>query len=113
MSMKWWSQHEMINLKANTKCIIDYTADFNKQLKKIVKQGKDTKLLQEIITKLDNKEELEIKNKNHPLINDKTYRDCMECHIKPDWLLLVYKYINNNLILLLVSTGSHSELFKK
>lgn len=102
----------MINLKANTKCKIDYTTDFKKQLKKIVKQGKDTKLLQEIITKLANKEELEIKYKNHPIINDKTYRDCMECHIKPDWLL-VYKYINNNLILLLVSTGSHSELFKK
>lgn len=36
---------------------------------------------------------------------------CGECHIEPDWLL-VYQYIDNELILLLVSTGSHSELFK-
>lgn len=37
------------------------------------------------------------------------YND-MECHIEPDWLL-VYQYINEELVLLLVSTGSHSELF--
>lgn len=102
----------MINLDLNTKCKIDYTSDFKKQLKKIIKQGKDTDLLLEIITKLANYEELEIKYKNHHLINDKTYRDCMECHIQPDWLL-VYKYINDNLVLLLITTGSHSELFNK
>lgn len=101
----------MINLDLETKCTIDYTSDFKKQLKKIVKQGKDTSLLLEIITRLANKEELEPKYKNHNLINDKTYRDCMECHLKPDWLL-VYKYINNNLVLLLIATGSHSELFE-
>lgn len=35
----------------------------------------------------------------------------MECHLKSDWLL-VYKYINDNLVLLLITTGSHSEIFK-
>lgn len=102
----------MINLDLNTKCKIDYTSDFKKQVKKIIKQGKDTTILLEIITKLANHEELESKYKNHHLINDKTYRDCMECHLKPDWLL-VYKYINDNLVLLLITTGSHSELFNK
>lgn len=101
----------MINLDLNTKCKIDYTTDFKKQLKKIVKQGKDINLLLEIITRLANLEELEPKYKNHPLLNDKRFNNCFECHIKPDWLL-VYKYINDNLVLLLVSTGSHSELFK-
>ena len=61
--------------------------------------------------KLANLEDLDPKYKNHWLINNKTYRDCMECHIKPDWLL-VYKYINDNLVLLLIDTGSHSDLFK-
>lgn len=68
-------------------------------------------MLLEIITKLANYEELDSKYKNHHLINDKTYRECMECHLAPDWLL-VYKYINDNLVLLLVTTGSHSEIFK-
>lgn len=101
----------MINLELNTKCKIDYTSDFKKQIKKIIKQGKNIDLLLEIITKLANYEELDSKYKNHHLINDKTYRDCMECHLAPDWLL-VYKYINDNLVLLIVTTRSHSEIFK-
>ena len=102
----------MINLDLNTKCKIDYTSDFKKQLKKIIKQGKNIDLLLEIVTILANYEELEPKYSKHYMINDKTYRECMECHLKPDWLL-VYKYINNNLVLLLVSTGSHSEILGK
>ena len=49
---------------------------------------------------------------NHLLINDRYYKDCYECHIEPDWLL-IYKYDNNKLILILVETGSHSNLFRK
>jgi mRNA interferase YafQ len=36
--------------------------------------------------------------------------DCRECHIKPDWLL-VYEKINSDKKLILVRTGTHSELF--
>ena len=99
----------MISFDVETKCRIDYTSKFKSQLKKILKQGKDYKLLLEIVTKLANYEELEPKYRNHYLINDKSYRDCMECHIKPDWLL-VYKYVNNNLVLVLIATGSHSDI---
>jgi len=102
----------MIDFNLNTKCEIDYTSNFKKQLKKILKQGKDANILLDVVTKLANKEELDEKYKNHRLIDDKTYRDCSECHLKPDWLL-VYKYINNNLILVLVATGSHSEILNK
>jgi len=102
----------MIDFNLNTKCEIDYTSNFKKQLKKILKQGKDPNILLDVITKLANKEELDAKYKNHSLIDDKTYRDCNECHLKPDWLL-VYKYINNNLILVLIATGSHSEILNK
>ena len=33
-----------------------------------------------------------------------------ECHIEPDWLL-VYKVVRETLILKLIRTGSHSDLF--
>ena len=33
-----------------------------------------------------------------------------ECHIEPDWLL-VYKVIDDELILRLIRTGSHNDLF--
>lgn len=89
---------------------VQYSAQFKKSLKKIIKQGKDIDKLLDVVDKLANKEELEQRFKNHKLIKDKYYVDCYECHIEPDWLL-VYKYNENELILLLVNTGSHSEVF--
>ncbi len=56
-------------------------------------------------------EKLPEKYKDHQLLNNKKYTDCRECHIEVDWLL-VYRIINEELILLLVNTGSHSDLFK-
>lgn len=101
----------MINFNLNTKYKIDFTSNFKKQLKKIIKQNKDINELLEVITKLANLETLDSKYRNHNLINDKTYKDCSECHIKPDWLL-IYKYVDDKLVLVLFATGSHSELFK-
>ena len=101
----------MIDFNANTKYKIDYTNNFKLQLKKIIKQNKKIDELLEIITRLANLETLDPKYRNHTLINDKTYKDCCECHIKSDWLL-IYKYVDDKLILVLFATGSHSELFK-
>lgn len=89
---------------------IRITNEFKKQLKKILRQGKDQNKLREVIEKLANKEELDVKYQNHRLTDSKHYKNCSECHIDSDWLL-VYKYHNEELILLLVATGSHSELF--
>ena len=91
---------------------VEYSNSFKKNLKKIIKQGKDIDKMLDIIDKLAEKEQLEPKHKDHNLINDKYFEDCRECHIEPDWLL-IYKYIDDKLILLLMKTGSHSELFKK
>ena len=40
----------------------------------------------------------------------KDYKNVRECHIYPDWLL-VYRVYKTELILELIRTGSHSELF--
>jgi len=62
-----------------------------------------------VIIALSIGEKLEDKYKDHDLKgNWSGYR---ECHILPDWLL-VYKYNNDDLILLLTRTGSHSDLFR-
>ncbi len=91
---------------------IDYTNNFKKQYKKIKRQGKDLNKLHEVIEVLSKGEELDPKYKNHKLVNDKIFKDCNECHISPDWLL-IYKIQENELILLLFATGSHSDLFYK
>ncbi len=102
----------MINFDLKTKYIIEFTSSFKKQLKKIIKQNKDVNELLEVITKLANLENLEPKYRNHKLIDDKNYKNCYECHIRPDWLL-IYQYNDNELLLLLMNTGSHSDLFSK
>ena len=93
-----------------TKYIVRYSSTFKKKLKKIIKRGKDINKLIFVIERLANKEELEPKYRNHILRDDNYYKNCGECHIEPDWLL-VYQYNDNQLILLLVDTGSHSDLF--
>ena len=61
---------------------------------------------------LSNKQQLDSKYKDHALYNDKKFKDCRDCHIEPDWIL-IYKYLEEEIVLLLVNTGSHSEALKK
>ena len=90
-----------------SKYSLDYTAVFKKDLKHAKKCGYDMKLLDDVVSKLQNGETLPVHNKDHALTgNWKGYR---ECHIQSDWLL-VYKYIDSKLILSLTRTGSHSYL---
>lgn len=91
---------------------IEITSKFKNDYKRIRRQGKDINKLIDVLETLANGDELDAKYKNHKLINDKNYKDCFECHITPDWLL-IYKIKNNKLILLLFATGSHSDLFDK
>ena len=85
---------------------------FNKQLKKIIKQGKKVEKLSEVVKKIANKETLDIKYRDHALQDTKYYRNCRECHIEPDWLLIWEQY-EEELLMLMINTGSHSDLFGK
>ena len=87
---------------------IRYESAFRKDFKRIVKRGYNIKLLEEVIELLANEQPLPEKYKDHALIGD--FADCRECHITPDWLL-VYQIDNNELILYLTRTGTHSDLF--
>lgn len=80
--------------------------NFKKDLAKATKQGKDLKKFKEIIALLTEQKPLPQKNRNHKLKGE--FRDCWECHIEPDWLL-VYKKTSTSIIL--SRMGSHSELF--
>ena len=89
------------------KYIIQKTNVFKKDYKRMLKRGCNEQLFMEVVAKLQNGEALPEKNKDHDLTgNWKGYR---ECHIQPDWLL-VYRYLDNRLLLSLTRTGSHSDL---
>ncbi len=89
----------------------EYTGKFKKDFKLAVKRGLDTKLLEDVITLLIQEKQLPEKYHDHPLTNSKEYKDVRECHIEPDWLL-IYKILEDRLILRLIRTGSHSDLFR-
>ena len=89
---------------------IKTTKQFDKNLKKAIKQGKSINKIKNVVELLSNDTQLDQKYKNHKLTDSKYYKDCYECHIEPDWLL-IYQYIENDIVLLLVNTGSHSNLF--
>lgn len=82
-------------------------------LKKNIKSNqarKNKEKFLEVLNKIANGEELETKYRNHKLINNNIFKDCYECHISPDWLL-VYIVQDEKLVLVLFATGSHSDLF--
>lgn len=90
---------------------IKRSSQFKKDIKTIVKRGYDLTELENVIRILKNGGVIPEKYKDHPLKNSKEYLDCRELHIEPDWLL-VYKYYDNQVILYLMRTGTHSDLFK-
>lgn len=85
---------------------IVYTKKFKQQAKKI--SPKDLKILKQVLISLSNNQPLEPKYKDHKLKGE--YKDFRECHILPD-LLLIYRKIDEILVLEAFRLGSHSELF--
>ena len=84
-----------------------FTSSFKKDYKKILKQGKDESKFETLIAKLINNETLEEKYRDHKLSGQ--FKNCRECHIEPDWLL-IYRITETEITL--IRTGSHSELFR-
>ncbi len=84
------------------------TSKFRSDLKRIKRRGYDISLLTDVIKKLAAGESLPAKNRDHSLLGE--YTNCRECHIAPDWLL-IYEIDGDDLILYLIRTGSHSDLF--
>ena len=85
-----------------------YIGKFKRDLKTCQKRGYNLQLLKTIVDTLRIPEPLEIKNRDHDLKGN--YKGFRECHIAPDWLL-VYEVVERDLILYLMRTGTHSDLF--
>lgn len=89
---------------------IVWTNQFKKDYKLAMKRLLEIDLLDDIIRKLSNGEQLSEKNKDRVLTGN--WVEHRECHIQPDWLL-IYRVENDLLVLTLTRTGSHSDLFGK
>jgi mRNA interferase YafQ len=59
-------------------------SQFNKDLKRMEKRGKDLAKLKTAMSRLIAEEVLEARFRDHALIG--SYKGRRECHIEPDWL---------------------------
>ena len=81
---------------------------FKHDLKTARKRGWDMDILGAVVDLLSKGATLPLKHRDHALAGD--YEGFRECHIASDWLL-VYRFENNELVLYLFRTGTHSDLF--
>ena len=86
-----------------------YAQRFKKELKQAIFQGRDVmKIIPPLIVLL-NEQALPLQYHDHPLKGQ--WSGHREFHLEPDWLV-IYR-IENNATLILVSTGTHANLFQK
>ena len=84
-----------------------YTNQFERDLRRMERRGKDTDKIKAVIAMLISEEPLPEQHRDHVLIGN--YKGRRACHIEPDWLL-VYKLVDDEIIF--ERTGSHSDLFE-
>ena len=87
---------------------VEQTNKFRKSFKKCLKRGLDPELFKTVVRLLASTGTLPIQYRPHKLVND--YAGCWECHISSDWLL-IWQQNDTTLTLLMVDTGTHSDLF--
>lgn len=88
---------------------VKFTNIFKDDLKLARKQNKNIDKLMTVINKIANCQQLEEKYKDHALLGK--YSGTRECHIEPNWLL-IYEVMEEDKVLVLYRTGSHSKLFR-
>lgn len=89
---------------------LEFSSQFKRDYKLAIKRGCNPAKLEEVVGILHAEKPLPEKFHDHDLTNFCNYKGMRECHLEPDWLL-VYKVYRGTLILKLIRTGSHSDLF--
>lgn len=94
-----------------SKYTLNVSNRFKKDFKRCIKRGLRIEAIQEAMRILMETGTLPSEYRPHKLHGD--YADCWECHIgglNSDWLL-VWDQNDTELILLMLRTGSHSDIF--
>lgn len=84
-----------------------YTRQFEKDIKRLQKRGKNLENLKSIILSLVEEKPLDVLHRDHKLVG--SWQGRRECHIESDWLL-VYKLEEKRIIF--ERSGTHSDLFR-
>ena len=84
------------------------TSQFKKDLKRYQNQPQKIQKLRVVLEYLQQDVAIPQEYKPHRLLGN--YKDCMECHIESDTLLIWFD--ENTHVIKLLRLGTHSELFK-
>ncbi len=84
------------------------TKRFKKAFKKCVKRGLDIKMLEDVIDSLIATGTAPKECRPHKLSSK--FNFAWECRIGPDWLL-VWEQYDDELTLIFIDTGTHSDIF--
>ena len=85
------------------------TNSFKKAFKRCLKRGLDIRKFETVLNFLIDTGTVPPEYRPHKL--SAKYNFAWECHITPDWLL-IWEQDDQELTLLLVDTGSHSDIFR-
>ena len=85
-----------------------YTRQFEKDVKRMQRHGKNLDKIKIIIRSLIAEDKLDPIHRDHKLIGN--WQGRRECHIESDWLL-IYKIKEERIVF--ERTGTHSDLFHK
>ena len=88
---------------------IRYSGQFKRSYKQCKKRGYDMSKLETVLRLLAENGTLPPKYKPH-ILSGRGLVGYWECHIQPDWLL-VWDQNDRELVLLLLDTGTHSDIF--
>ncbi len=86
---------------------IEYTGQFQRDIKKAKKRGKNMEKIKETLRLLISEEPLPQVYRDHLLTG--SWSGCRDLHIEPDWLL-IYRVVED--VIRFERTGSHSDLFR-
>ena len=87
---------------------INYTHQFKKDMRKCAKRGLNIDTIIQAISILAATGTLPMKYKPHELKGN--HKGQWECHIEPNWLM-TWEQNDNELTLLFLQTGTHSDIF--
>ena len=85
------------------------TKNYERAFKKCVRRGLPMDKLDKVVKVLEATGTLPQKYRPHKL-SDFAGNNVWECHIQPDWLL-VWQQFDEELVLLMLDTGTHSDIF--
>lgn len=81
---------------------------FKKDIKRMLKRGKDMAKLREVLDLLIEGSDLPEKFRDHLLVGN--FSGKRDCHIEPDWLL-IYSLSEDDAHVTFERTGAHADLF--